>query len=144
MKLTTKTRYSLRILLQLASNYNGKPVKGKDIATIQNITEPYLEQIMISLKSACLVKTVRGCYGGYELNLPPEKISVLDIIEIFEGKIEFADCLENRFECSGRSKCFAADVWKQLADSFKSEAKIFTLQYILDNSKQSNILEYVI
>ena len=144
MKLTTKTRYSLRILLQLASNYNGKPVKGKDIATIQNITEPYLEQIMMSLKSAGLVKTVRGCYGGYELNLNPDRISVLDIIEAFEGKIELADCLENRCNCNSISKCSASEVWKQLANSFKNEAKIYTLQYILDNTKTSNILEYVI
>ena len=144
MKLTTKTRYSLRILIQLASNYNKVPVKGKDISSKQNISEPYLEQIMITIKSAGFVRTVRGCNGGYVLNRSPEKISVLDIIEVFEGKIEFADCLEKSSNCILFSRCPTTNIWKHLSDTLKNEAKEITLQTIIDDTNESNIQEYVI
>jgi Rrf2 family transcriptional regulator, cysteine metabolism repressor len=144
MKLTTKTRYSLRILIQLASNYNKTPVKGKDISSKQNISEPYLEQIMITMKSVGFVKTVRGCNGGYVLNKAPENITVLDIIEVFEGKIEFASCLENSSNCMMFSRCPTTDIWKHLSDTLKNEAKEITLQIIVDNMNKSNIQEYVI
>jgi len=144
MKLTTKTRYSLRILIQLASSYNKAPIKGKGISSKQNISEPYLEQIMITLKSVDFIRTVRGCNGGYVLNRAPENISVLDIIEVFEGKIEFADCLENSSSCILFSRCPATNIWKHLSDTLKNEAKEITLQTIVDNMNESNIQEYVI
>ena len=86
MKLSTKTRYGLRILLQIAAdteNNKKGSVKGKSIAQMQNVSEAYLEQIMIPFKTAGFVKTVRGCNGGYALNRPAESITVLDIIELF-------------------------------------------------------------
>ena len=144
MKLTTKTRYSLRILVQLASRFDKAPVKGKDISAKQNISEPYLEQIMITLKSVGLVRTVRGCNGGYVLNKPPEDISVLDIIETFEGKIELSDCLESSSNCEMFPHCPTKDIWKHLSDILKDEAKQITLQIIVDNMNESNIQEYVI
>ncbi len=144
MKLTTKTRYSLRILVQLASRFNKAPVKGKDISAKQNISEPYLEQIMITLKSVGLVRTVRGCNGGYVLNRSPEEISVLDIIEIFEGKIELSDCLESSSNCEMFPRCPTKYIWKHLSDTLKNEAKQITLQIIVDNMNESNIQEYVI
>ena len=144
MKLTTKTRYSLRILVQLASNYNKAPIKGKDISSKQNITEPYLEQIMITMKSVGFVRTVRGCNGGYVLNKNPKNISVLDIIEVFEGKIEFSECLENSSNCMMFPQCPTANIWKHLSDTLKNEAKEITLQTIVDNINESNIQEYVI
>ena len=144
MQLTTKTRYSLRILVQLALNYNKIPVKGKDISSKQNISEPYLEQIMITIKSAGFVKTVRGCHGGYVLNREPENVSVLDIIELFEGKIEFADCISEKERCSLYCNCPTTDVWKHLSLTLKNEAKKTTLESIIKNIKKNNIQEYVI
>ncbi len=144
MKLTTKTRYSLRILIQLASKYNKFPIKGKDISSKQNISEPYLEQIMITLKSVGYVSTVRGCNGGYVLNKPPKDISVLDVLETFEGKIEFADCLEKSSNCILFSQCPTTNIWKHLSDTLTNEAKEITLQAIIDNMNESIIQEYVI
>ena len=144
MQLTTKTRYSLRILVQLALKYNETPVKGKDISSRQNISEPYLEQIMITIKSAGFVKTVRGCNGGYILKIAPEKISVLDIMELFEGKIEFADCLNEKEKCIMYSNCPTTDVWKHLSLTLKNEAKKTTLKSIIENIKNNNMQEYVI
>jgi len=144
MKFTTKTRYSLRILVQLASRYNKPPVKGKDISSKQNISEPYLEQIMITLKSVGFVNTVRGCNGGYALNKRPEDISVLDILEVFEGKIEFSDCIEDTSNCEMFLGCPVTGIWKHLSDTLKNEAREITLKLIVDNMNESNIQEYVI
>ena len=144
MKLTTKTRYSLRILVQLAANFNDTPVKGKNISSKQNISEPYLEQIMITMKSAGLVRTVRGCNGGYVLNKPPENITVLDIIELFEGNIEFADCLEKSTNCIIFPRCPTKHIWKHLSETLKNEARDITLQKIVEDMNESNIQEYII
>jgi Rrf2 family transcriptional regulator, cysteine metabolism repressor len=144
MKLTTKTRNSLRILVQLASSYKKGPIKGKDISSKQNISEPYLEQIMITLKSVGFVRTVRGCNGGYVLNRPSENISVLDVLEVFEGKIELAGRLENPLDNNLFSQCPTTSIWKHLSNTLKSEAKEITLQIIVDKMNESNIQEYVI
>ena len=144
MKLTTKTRYSLRILVQLASRYNQAPVKGKDISSKQNISEPYLEQIMITIKSAGFVRTERGCNGGYALNKSPKSISVLDIIQLFEGEIAFADCLEPSSTCGMLTQCPTSKIWNHLSKTLKDEASQITLKSIVDDMNESNIQEYVI
>ena len=134
MKLSTKSRYSLRILLQLATKYGqeSSAIKGRIIAKVQNISEPYLEQIMISLKSAGLVKTIRGCHGGYVLNRAPEDISILDIIELYEGKIKLSDCAEgSNSNCELLSVCAATGVWEHLTNVFKNEASNITLDKVL-------------
>ena len=89
IKLSTKTRYGLRILMQIAlDNRQGRLSRGRNIAAEQRITAPYMEQIMIPLKTARLVKTRRGCRGGYELGRSPGKITILDVIKLFEGARE--------------------------------------------------------
>ncbi|HJO95393.1 MAG TPA: Rrf2 family transcriptional regulator [Victivallales bacterium] len=144
MKLTTKTRYSLRILVQLALNENKQALKGKEIASKQKISEPYLEQIMIPLKTSSFVKTIRGCNGGYTLNKSPETITVLDILELFEGKIEFSDCLNEKYKCSIFSTCPTSPIWRKLSNALADEARKITLQNIIEEYQNSNIQEYVI
>ena len=90
MNLSSKTRNGLRILLHVAQEAHcGRLAQGKDIALKQRINEPYLEQIMLSLKVAGLVRTVRGRNGGYTLACAPETISLLDIIQVCEGILIF-------------------------------------------------------
>ena len=132
MRLSTKSRYSLRILLQLASEGDNKtPVKGRLIAKQQEISEPYLEQIMIPLKAAELVKTVRGCHGGYTLGKSPEDITTLDIIELFEGRIEF-DSGDSNNKRSFLDECPTTKVWADLSEMLRVEAKKITLASILE------------
>jgi Rrf2 family protein len=143
MKVSTKTRYSLRIMLQLAEKAsNNEAVRGKDIALIQRITEPYMEQIMIKLRKAGWVTTERGRCGGYRLNISPEKISVLDLIELFEGQLEFVSCSKGKTKCLRRDKCKTTLPWRMLAESFAKEAKKMTLNKIM--KLNSEIKEYVI
>jgi len=143
MKVSTKTRYGLRIILQLAEALpGGKAVKGKDIVRKQGISEPYMEQIMIKLRKVGWVVTERGCQGGYKLNIEPENISILDFIELFEGPLDLVNCNDKDKRCMRFDKCEVINSWQILAESFRREAAKINLAKIIDlNSK---IKEYVI
>ncbi len=143
MKVSTKTRYGLRIMLQLAEALpDGKALKGKDIVNKQRISEPYMEQIMIKLRKAGWVVTERGCQGGYKLNVVPANVTILDFIELFEGPLELVNCEGQDKRCILLGKCKTSVSWKMLAESFRQEAKKISLAKIIDVN--SNIKEYVI
>ena len=146
MKLSTKSRYGLRILIQIAlDNINGRKLShGRSIAEEQNITEPYLEQIMHPLKMAGMVSTVRGCKGGYELRKPPEEISVLDIVELFEGPVNFAECIKGDRHCGRLQNCPVSFVWSELNTVFRNTAEDITLDTILRKYQEKTDNSYVI
>jgi len=147
MKLSTKSRYGLRIIIQIAlDNFHYNELsQGKKIAERQGLTEAYLEQIVIPLKKHGIIGTVRGCNGGYKLIKKTEDISVLDVIEIFEGKFKLGGCeSENIKQCSRIATCPAAPIWEELETSFKSKASSISLQAILDNHKKQSTPEYII
>ncbi len=145
MKISTKSRYGLRILADIAINMKkGEASKGRDIAERQNLTEAYLEQIMIPLKSNGFIRTQRGCKGGYILNKSLKEITVLNIIESFEGKINFVDCVDTH-ECDMLTKCATRNVWCELSDVFREKASSITLQDIVDSHhSKSEIPDFVI
>src|SRR3712207_69740 len=99
MKLSTKGRYGVRAMVDLAINYGESPMSIKSIAKRQNISELYLEQLFSPLRKAKLIKSIRGAQGGYVLNKHPKDISVSDIINVLEGPIEISSCVD-----TGRSK----------------------------------------
>lgn len=139
MKISTKARYGLRILLQIAEDMNNKVnSQGKMLAAKQEISEPYLEQIMIPLKSTGLIRTQRGCKGGYQLNKEPVDITVLDIIEVFEGRLNIVDCVENK-GCTRHEICLSNAVWSELSRTFREKANSITLADILNNAEKSRI-----
>ncbi|MCP3966939.1 MAG: Rrf2 family transcriptional regulator [Lentisphaerae bacterium] len=146
MNLSTKSRYGLRILICLSKTYGtGIPQKGKDIARDQGLTEPYFEQIIIKLKASTLVKTIRGCNGGYLLNRSPETISLLEIVEIFEGPIELVKCRKGSSLCSRHNDCDAQSVWSNLSKTIRKELAQVTLASILKESAEAEEQpEYVI
>jgi Rrf2 family protein len=146
MRLSTKVRYGARILLQIALDTREiSAVKGKDIARKQNISEAYLEQIMIPLKSKGLIKTVRGCNGGYALKKEAEAITVLDIIELFEGRVELVKCAEGSKMCKRKSLCVTAEVWESLSNAIRNEASKITLKELADKAAAKTAgMEYVI
>ena len=140
MKLSTKTRYSLRILLHIAleSKRDGL-ASGKDIASSQGINEPYLEQIMSNLKSAGFVKTVRGRNGGYKLAKKAEEISLLNIIEAIEGELNLSEGDE---QLSRESKA-AERIWQKMSNKIKIEARSLTLFRII-NEELIDQSDYII
>ena len=144
MRLSTKSRYGLRILMQIAmDNHEGKAAQGKTISKKQEISEPYLEQIMIPLKNAGYVRTTRGCNGGYFLNKNPKDINVLGVIELFEGELNLVDCITDETNCPRVKECQTRNVWEKIAGSMRDTAEKITLASILDEHK-GNALEYVI
>lgn len=145
MKLSSKTRYSLRIMIQIIlDTEDNRAVKGREIAKQQHISEAYLEQIMMPLKSAGLVNTIRGCRGGYSLAKAPDNITVLDIIELFEGKVEFADCKHEGKHCQMLDRCFTAEIWDNLSKALGEAAKKITLASIIEKHVNQTSKEYII
>ncbi|WP_286677084.1 Rrf2 family transcriptional regulator, partial [Aminobacterium sp. EBM-42] len=111
MKLSTKTRYGLRALLELARQYDGRtPLSITDIASKENISERYLEQLFLKLRRDGLIESVRGPQGGYLLSRAPMEITVAEVVEVLEGNIQIADCLEGP-ECMRESACPARKLW---------------------------------
>lgn len=109
MKLSTRSRYGLRAVVELAAQYGEAPLPLVTIAQRQEVSESYLEQLLRSLKAAGLVTATRGINGGYRLSRPPEEISVREVLEALEGATVVADCVgtgasvcENACTCSAR------------------------------------------
>lgn len=146
MKLSTKSRYGLRILVQIAiDKLNGKKLsRGRVIAEKQDITDAYLEQIMIPLKQGGIVGTVRGCNGGYDLMKPEEEITVLEVMELFEGKVNLADCSKGNTKCNRFDKCSTTHVWNHLSKLIREEAGKITLRDIVENYQKKASNDYVI
>jgi Rrf2 family protein len=114
MKLSTRSRYGLRLMYELAVNYGGDIVIIKDIALRQNISGKYLSRLVIPLKGAKLVTAARGAHGGYRLARDPSEITLWEIIELLEGDITPVECVRNSKVCARSKKCPTRDVWCRL------------------------------
>ena len=138
MKLSTKGRYGLRALIDLAQNGGEQPVSITSISTRQDISERYLEQLMSMLKKAGIVRSVRGAGGGYVLVKRLEDISVGDVLRALEGSLEPVDCagLEPNGGCSVSASCVTKYVWKKINDSINQTVDEIKLdQLVKENGK---------
>lgn len=140
MKISTKGRYSVTALYELALHYGKGPVSLKSVAQSQGLSENYLEQLMVPLRRAGLVKSIRGAQGGYVLADEPRNITIGAIITTVEGPIAVVDCLladataENQL-CARASDCVTRGIWEQVCDSISNVLNSITLQTLLDNDK---------
>ncbi|MGL5869523.1 RrF2 family transcriptional regulator [Clostridium chrysemydis] len=135
MKLSTKGRYGVKAMVDLAINYGELPVSIKTISKRQNISEYYLEQLFSPLRKAKLIRSIRGAQGGYVLNKEPKDIRVSDIMYVLEGPIEIADCIEGA-ECTNVDCCATRILWKKIKASIDSVMDSITLQDIVDDYKE--------
>jgi Rrf2 family protein len=141
MRVANKTRYGLRILYQLAIHHGqGGLASCRDIAVRQGISEPTLEQLMVTLKKAGLVRAVRGRNGGYSLNREPELITLLEVIEIFEGSLAFD--AEEAGDADFASHA-TTRAWSSLADALCEQAAAVTLADVVASEKEA-LPEFVI
>ena len=138
MKISTKGRYGLRILIDLAMHDPGKPRMLKDIAQSQQISEKYISRLVIDLRRAKLVKSVRGVKGGFLLAKAPENITLLEILETMEGAISVVDCVRYPEKCKRTSLCPARDIWQKLNDGIRELTNDITLESILNAYRQRN------
>ena len=131
MKLSTHSRYGLRLMLALGINNKKEPMSLKDIAHSENISEKYLSQIIIPLKSRGLVNTFRGAHGGYVLSRPASQIKLLDIIETLEGDMCLVDCVKKPDMCDRSSECVTRDIWDEMSGLLTEFLDNLTLEDII-------------
>ncbi len=138
VKLSTRGEYGLQAMFDLAQHYGEGPISIKTVAERQNISEPYLEQLMAVLRKAGLVKSVRGAQGGYLLNREPEDITVGDIIRVLEGPIALVDCLNTAGgeNCSRLQTCVTRGIWEKVRDSICDVLDSFTLADMVTKASQ--------
>jgi len=139
MKISTKGRYGLRILIDLAMHDPGKPRMLKDIAKSQQISEKYISRLVIGLRKAKMVKSVRGVNGGFLLAKTPESITLLEILEAMEGPLSIVDCVTKPDKCNRHSLCPARTIWCQLNDGLRELTRKITLDNILDAYRKQNV-----
>ena len=145
MKISTKGRYSLRMLVDLAEHKNEGYVSLKDISERQDISKKYLEQIVSLLNSHDILRTNRGSKGGYMLAKEPSRYTVGQILRITEGGLFPVSCMEDDPNRCERSRfCKTLPVWQGLEKVMNDYLDGITLQDILDNSKDAGAGEYYI
>lgn len=133
MKMSTRGRYSLRLMIDLACNFEKDRVafvKLKDIAARQGISRDYLVILIHMLKNAGLVRSARGKDGGYVLSRPPTEISALEIVESTIGEISILDCIEDIEVCGRTKNCRARKVWSGLNKTIRDELGAITLDQL--------------
>ncbi len=135
MKLSTKGRYGLKAMVELAINYGETPVSIKTISNRQHISEYYLEQLFSLLRKANLITSIRGAQGGYILSREPKDITVQDIMTVVEGPIEISDCIDKKNGCDNTDCCATKLVWEKLKKSIDEVMSSVTLQDIVDDYK---------
>lgn len=145
MKISTKGRYALRLMLDLALHNNGEFIRIKAIAGRQGISEKYLEQIISYLNRAGYVKSARGVQGGYKLAKNPEEYTVGMILRLTEGSLSPVACLdETENTCERQADCATIELWKKLDDAIKGVVDHITLADLMEWQLEKSSNNYII
>lgn len=132
MRVSTKGRYALRLMMDLATNGNGNPIRIRDVAERQGISDKYLEQIISVLNKAGYVRSVRGPQGGYLLKQKPEDYTVGMILRLTEGSLALVSCVEDETDCERQNGCATYILWKQISDAINGVVDTVTLKDLVD------------
>lgn len=135
MKLSTRGRYGIHAMYDLACNYKAGPQPIKAIAERQKIPEAYLEQLFAALKRDKLVNSLRGAQGGYTLARSPEEITVGDVLRTLEGGLNLVDCLLEEDTCGKSCACPSRIVWMKIRDGLNAVVDGITLQDMINDYK---------
>ena len=136
MKISTKGRYALRLMLDLALNSGGTAVPLRDVARRQEISDKYLEQIVTQLSRAGLVRSVRGAGGGYLLTRAPEGYTVGEILRVLEGTLAPVSCVEGAECCQRADRCVTLEVWQQIQAAVSGVVDTLTLADLVERYHQ--------
>ncbi len=143
MRISTKGRYAVRLMLDLAVNSTGAPIRLKDVAKRQEISDKYLEQIIAVLNKAGFVRSIRGAMGGYVLTRSPEEYTVGEILRLTEGSLSPVECTDDPGLCVREAGCATAILWKKLADAVNEVVDHVTLEDLI-SWQESLADDYVI
>ena len=145
MKLSTRTRYAMRAMLELTTNRSRTPLQIKVIARNQGISAKYLEQLMSVLKANGLVRSIRGAKGGYVLAKAADQIKLNDIFMCLEGPVVITECIENKNSCAKSTNCITRGLWLQLQNAVTEILQSTTLQDLVDRANKGvKALDYQI
>lgn len=146
MKLSTRTRYGVRLMIELAVYHErGEAMGLSQIAEREGISEKYLGQIVIPLKAAGLIVSVRGSEGGYLLAKYPREITVLDVAEVLEGGLEPVPCVPSA-DCERAGECAARDMWCELDNAIRELLRSYTMEKLAEIYKKTSRIatDYII
>jgi len=132
MKLSTRSRYGTRMMLDLAQHYDEGPVQIGNVSKRENISVKYLEQLIIPLKKANFIKSVRGPKGGHMLAKPPEAITVGEIVRVLEGGINLSSCIENPEVCDRTRECLTRGLWEEATKAMYEKLNSATLSKMIN------------
>lgn len=135
MKLSTKGRYGVRLMLDLAVNAGNGPVSLKEIAARQEISEKYLSNIIPPLKNAGLIRSTRGAQGGYVLAKDPREITLKEILLVLEGPMCMVECTEKPEVCKRADECLVRDIWAEVTVKMLEALDAFTLESMVEKQK---------
>ncbi len=136
MKISTKSRYGTRAVLEIALNRSGDKLTRKQISKNQEIPSSYLENILISLKTKGIIRTIRGPKGGYELAKEPEEITVFEIVNVLEGPSDLIPCLDDSNACTRSSICVTTDIWRRLQEVQKDLLSEITIKDLVEQTQE--------
>lgn len=145
MRISTRGQNAVKFMLDLAVYDNGEPVRLRDIARRQDISEKYLEQIVSVLQKASLVKSFKGSHGGYVLKYPPEEYTIGCILKTVEGDMTPVDCVgENSIDCEKSGICVYYRLWQKIYTAINDVLESITLADMLEWQNEIQTDQYVI
>lgn len=136
MKLTKRTRYGTRLLLDLAIHQDQGAVNMSEISKRLNVSVKYLEQLVRPLKKAKFVNSIRGPKGGHMLAKKPDKITLGDITRLFEGQTELVDCISNPEKCPISDECIVRPAWQRATQALYNELDSISITDLLEKKKK--------
>ena len=144
MKLSTRTRYGIRAMVELATSYGEGPLQSRVIAERQDISAKYLEQLIGILRTGGFVRSIRGSKGGYVLAKPPNEIKLSELFNSLEGPVITTECLVGDASCTRASDCVTRQLWSQVQDAVVGILESITLQDMVDKVQKNRGLYYQI
>lgn len=136
MKLSTRARYGVRLMVALAFNYDKGPIFLKDVARGENISEKYLSLIIIPLRRTGLVNSIRGAHGGYSLAKNPSQVTMKEIIDVLEGDCSLVDCVRNPSSCPRVPICASHDIWAIIGGKISETLNSITLDMLVKMNQE--------
>ncbi len=143
MKLSTRGRYGLKAIFELSSHYGEGPVPLNEIASKQNLSESYLEQLFSVLRREGVITSVRGAQGGYMISRDPEEITVGQVLRSLEGDMAPSDCIleGDEIACPREDECVTKIVWIKIKESIDNVIDSITLKDMLDDQNKAKVME---
>ncbi len=136
MRISTRARYGLRLMVEIALSYGKGPIFLKEISRNIDVSEKYLSQIIIPLKGKGLINTYSGAHSGYILSKPPSEIRLKEIVEILEGDLSLIDCVNNPSVCDKVSTCVTRDIWTRMGDKISEILSSYTLDDLVKTCRE--------